>query len=401
METVKVLKDYRKLDHIKEIMRVNIIFFLFFMLSDSMDVFMPLFFKSHNQSATLYGGLQTVATVFRLIVIWLLAKPQMKTKKRILLGVFSLNIINFMMINVSAQYLTFYVFIMFIVTRTVLNMVMNPYLGRLLPNEYMGIGFGVRDVFLSAGCAAGLFVCGFLQKNLVYFTIYIITVFSILLALIVSMRFTNVEDIEDEDEEDEHLKGWSSVAPKMKVNFIIMLVIGCLVACGLEVHTYSAMIGNDFGVKAQNIYNLYASSVLITCVFSIIGGVIIDKFNSKLMYFLYTLICFMSVGVLCFKSPYAYAVSLIMLGIKGVLDNVEQTYLFKAYKAYDMEKLYSIESIIETVLSIVTPILFGYLYDFNFNIMLLSGLGCLLIATVCSMGIVDINKQEKESKDNA
>jgi|GEM_PF-5075889 len=44
METVKVLKDYRKLDHIKEIMRVNIIFFLFFMLSDSMDVFMPLFF---------------------------------------------------------------------------------------------------------------------------------------------------------------------------------------------------------------------------------------------------------------------------------------------------------------------------------------------------------------------
>lgn len=63
METFKVLKDYRKLDHIKEIMRVNIIFFLFFMLSDSMDVFMPLFFKSHNQSATLYGGLQTVATV--------------------------------------------------------------------------------------------------------------------------------------------------------------------------------------------------------------------------------------------------------------------------------------------------------------------------------------------------
>lgn len=392
-KTRELLIKYKELKHIKEIMKVNLVFFLFFMLSDSMDVFMPLFFKNHSIPAIFYGGLQTITTVFKLMVIWLLSKPQMKAKRIILTSFIGLNMLNFMAIFFDYQHITIFVFAMFIITRTVLNIIMNPYLGRLLPNEYMGIGFGIRDVFLSAGCALGLLICGYLQNNLMLFGIYIIVVFVMILFLILTMNFMNVEDLDEEgEEEDEPLMGWTNISPRMKVNFIIMLVIGCLISCGLEVHTYSAMIGDDLGIKAQNIYNLYASSVIITAVFSIIGGVIIDIVNSKLMYFLYTFICFISVLVLCFKTPYAYAASLLMLGIKGVLDNVEQTYLFKGYKAYDMEKLYSVNSVISTVLNVITPLFFGYLYDYSFDVMLASGLGCLLVAMIFSLGIVDINR---------
>lgn len=392
-KTRELLIKYKELKHIKEIMKVNLVFFLFFMLSDSMDVFMPLFFKNHSIPAIFYGGLQTITTVFKLIVIWLLSKPQMKAKRIILTSFIGLNMLNFMAIFFDYQHITIFVFAMFIITRTVLNIIMNPYLGRLLPNEYMGIGFGIRDVFLSAGCALGLLICGYLQNNLMLFGIYIIVVFVMILFLILTMNFMNVEDLDEEgEEEDEPLMGWINISPRMKVNFIIMLVIGCLISCGLEVHTYSAMIGDDLGIKAQNIYNLYASSVIITAVFSIIGGVIIDIVNSKLMYFLYTFICFISVLVLCFKTPYAYAASLLMLGIKGVLDNVEQTYLFKGYKAYDMEKLYSVNSVISTVLNVITPLIFGYLYDYSFDVMLASGLGCLFVAMIFSLGIVDINR---------
>lgn len=392
-KTRELLIKYKELKHIKEIMKVNLVFFLFFMLSDSMDVFMPLFFKNHSIPAIFYGGLQTITTVFKLIVIWLLSKPQMKAKRIILTSFIGLNMLNFMAIFFDYQHITIFVFAMFIITRTVLNIIMNPYLGRLLPNEYMGIGFGIRDVFLSAGCALGLLICGHLQNNLMLFGIYIIVVFVMILFLILTMNFMNVEDLDEEgEEEDEPLMGWINISPRMKVNFIIMLVIGCLISCGLEVHTYSAMIGDDLGIKAQNIYNLYASSVIITAVFSIIGGVIIDIVNSKLMYFLYTFICFISVLVLCFKTPYAYAASLLMLGIKGVLDNVEQTYLFKGYKAYDMEKLYSVNSVISTVLNVITPLIFGYLYDYSFDVMLASGLGCLFVAMIFSLGIVDINR---------
>lgn len=392
-KTRELLIKYKELKHIKEIMKVNLVFFLFFMLSDSMDVFMPLFFKNHSIPAIFYGGLQTITTVFKLMVIWLLSKPQMKAKRIILTSFIGLNMLNFMAIFFDYQHITIFVFAMFIITRTVLNIIMNPYLGRLLPNEYMGIGFGIRDVFLSAGCALGLLICGYLQNNLMLFGIYIIVVFVMILFLILTMNFMNVEDLDEEgEEEDEPLMGWINISPRMKVNFIIMLVIGCLISCGLEVHTYSAMIGDDLGIKAQNIYNLYASSVIITAVFSIIGGVIIDIVNSKLMYFLYTFICFISVLVLCFKTPYAYAASLLMLGIKGVLDNVEQTYLFKGYKAYDMEKLYSVNSVISTVLNVITPLIFGYLYDYSFDVMLASGLGCLFVAMIFSLGIVDINR---------
>ena len=392
-KTRELLIKYKELKHIKEIMKVNLVFFLFFMLSDSMDVFMPLFFKNHSIPAIFYGGLQTITTVFKLMVIWLLSKPQMKAKRIILTSFIGLNMLNFMAIFFDYQHITIFVFAMFIITRTVLNIIMNPYLGRLLPNEYMGIGFGIRDVFLSAGCALGLLICGYLQNNLMLFGIYIIVVFVMILFLILTMNFMNVEDLDEEgEEEDEPLMGWINISPRMKVNFIIMLVIGCLISCGLEVHTYSAMIGDDLGIKDQNIYNLYASSVIITAVFSIIGGVIIDIVNSKLMYFLYTFICFISVLVLCFKTPYAYAASLLMLGIKGVLDNVEQTYLFKGYKAYDMEKLYSVNSVISTVLNVITPLIFGYLYDYSFDVMLASGLGCLFVAMIFSLGIVDINR---------
>lgn len=392
-KTRELLIKYKELKHIKEIMKVNLVFFLFFMLSDSMDVFMPLFFKNHSIPAIFYGGLQTITTVFKIMVIWLLSKPQMKAKRIILTSFIGLNMLNFMAIFFDYQHITIFVFAMFIITRTVLNIIMNPYLGRLLPNEYMGIGFGIRDVFLSAGCALGLLICGYLQNNLMLFGIYIIVVFVMILFLILTMNFMNVEDLDEEgEEEDEPLMGWINISPRMKVNFIIMLVIGCLISCGLEVHTYSAMIGDDLGIKAQNIYNLYASSVIITAVFSIIGGVIIDIVNSKLMYFLYTFICFISVLVLCFKTPYAYAASLLMLGIKGVLDNVEQTYLFKGYKAYDMEKLYSVNSVISTVLNVITPLIFGYLYDYSFDVMLASGLGCLFVAMIFSLGIVDINR---------
>ena len=96
----------------------------------------------------------------------------------------------------------------------------------------------------------------------------------------------------DDDDAEKTLKSWRDIPKRMKVNFVIIVAIGCLIACGLEIHTYSAMIGEDFGVKAQNIYNLYASSVIITAVFSIGGGIIIDRVNSKIMYLAYILVCF-------------------------------------------------------------------------------------------------------------
>ena len=60
-----------------------------------------------------------------------------------------------------------------------------------------------------------------------------------------------------------------------------------------------------------------------------------------------------------------------------------------------MEKLYSVNTIIQMILAIVSPMVFGFLYDVNFNLMLMAGIVCLAAAMVVSFGIVDINKQNR------
>ena len=68
-KTKDELVKYRKLKYYRDIMKINIIFFLFFMLSDSMEIFIPLYFKKNGLSAVTYGSLQSVTTILRMAVI--------------------------------------------------------------------------------------------------------------------------------------------------------------------------------------------------------------------------------------------------------------------------------------------------------------------------------------------
>ena len=88
-----------------------------------------------------------------------------------------------------------------------------------------------------------------------------------------------------------------------------------------------------------------------------------------------------------FGNVYAYALSLVLLGFKGVFDNVEQTYFFKLYKEYDMERLYSANAIIQMVLSFAAPVVFGWLYDVSYTLMVTVGVGFMIAALLCSLGI--------------
>jgi len=290
----------------------------------------------------------------------------------------------------------FYIFVAFAASRTILNMTLNPYLARLLPNEFMGIGFGIRDVFLSLGCACGLFISGFLSNSILVFSIYLAVVAGLLLIIILRTKMREIKEIEEdeENEEEENLANFKNMPTRLKVNFVLLVFIGMFILFGLTVLDYQTMIGDDIGIEVQSIYNLYSSSVIITAIFSIIGGVIIDRFESKKLYLAYTATCFVSCFILIFQNIYVYASSLFLLGLKGVLDNVEQTYFFKVYKNYDMEKLYSVNTILQMVLSFIAPILFGWLYDWNYEYMIIIGSGFLVIAMVLCLGILEEEKAE-------
>jgi len=396
MNVKKELKQFKELAYFKDIMKINWIFFLFFMLSDSLDVFFPLYIKEHQVPAVYYGLLETGVDIVRMGLIWLMAKPTMKSKKRILVFIMATNVVNFCLVSMDNVPFVFYIFVAFAASRTILNMTLNPYLARLLPNEFMGIGFGIRDVFLSLGCACGLFISGFLSNSILVFSIYLAVVAGLLLIIILRTKMREIKEIEEdeENEEEENLANFKNMPTRLKVNFVLLVFIGMFILFGLTVLDYQTMIGDDIGIEVQSIYNLYSSSVIITAIFSIIGGVIIDRFESKKLYLAYTATCFVSCFILIFQNIYVYASSLFLLGLKGVLDNVEQTYFFKVYKNYDMEKLYSVNTILQMVLSFIAPILFGWLYDWNYEYMIIIGSGFLVIAMVLCLGILEEEKAE-------
>lgn len=374
------------------------IFLLFFMLSDSIDVYVPLYIKSNNLPAVSYGILQSVTVVLRMLIIWLLAKPKIKTKKKIILMALIINIANFLLVTSDFKLLYFYVLITIIATRTLVNTIFNPYLARLLPNEYMGIGFGIRDIFLSSGCAVGLFITGRLTLlPEIYFILFIVICLILIIILILLTPMKEIHELEKQEikEEKKH-NFWIDLPKKMRINFIVLCIVGILLSLGLAVQGYMPMIGEVVGITAQNIYNLFSTSVIITAVFSLVGGLIIDKYNQKYLYIIYILVCLFSIGILLVRSPIVYAISLIFLGIKGVFDNVEQTYFFKAYKKYDMERLWAINSILQMILSLIAPIIFGYLYDIDYSLMICIGTFMIVMAFALSFNILNLTKFKTE-----
>ena len=46
----------------------------------------------------------------------------------------------------------------------------------------------------------------------------------------------DTDDSEDDDGAEKTLKSWRDIPKRMKVNFVIIVAIGCLIACGLEIH---------------------------------------------------------------------------------------------------------------------------------------------------------------------
>ena len=135
-------------------------------------------------------------------------------------------------------------------------MTLNPYLARLLPNEFMGIGFGIRDVFLSLGCACGLFISGFLSNSILVFSIYLAVVAGLLLIIILRTKMREIKEIEEdeEDEEEENLTNFKNMPTRLKVNFVLLVFIGMFILFGWLYdwnYEYMIIIGSGFLVIAM------------------------------------------------------------------------------------------------------------------------------------------------------
>ena len=140
------------------------VFFLYFMISDSIDIVIPLYFKKLDINMGLYGGLLSFTKVMRALVIIPISMWSIK-KKMNCLKIWLLVDMAVMLIflNRLPTLIVLAGLSMVIITTSVLNVILNPLLGKEAGKEHVGKVFGIRDVFLYAGCFLGLFIVGVIK----------------------------------------------------------------------------------------------------------------------------------------------------------------------------------------------------------------------------------------------
>lgn len=395
------IKDFFKLKNMPVMIRIYILFFLFFLLSDSLDVFIPLYFKQQGKSVVGYGALQSVTTILRIIAVNSIAGPRNRMKKQILLFVMLLNVVNIAAFTFVQSMLLFYlVFGLLMVTRSIFNAVLNPALAKSLPETYLGMGFGVRDVFLNLGSAVGLFISGFLtsrfQSEAMFLFIGICCVLLVISILRLKRELSpaSLPDLMDEKAglpakaQETFLK----LPKRLQINFITVCVIGVCISLGTSVQSYMPYIGADMGFQESSVYYLFSSSVVITALFSVAGGVIIDKCNKKALYFVYVIICLLCVLLLLFPFKAAFIGSLFLLSIRGVLDNIEQTYFFDYFRGYHIDSLWARNATVLMLTGAAAPALTGVVMAYSQTLTAGISLGLLLLAFLACLNLRSVHR---------
>lgn len=400
MKTIKrfilSLSDAQK----KSLLNLYVIFFVFFLISDCLDVFVPLYFVENNLSLIGLGIVQSLTLGLRFVFILILSKQKNQLRKWWLLLILIVNSSSILITVLwLSEYYFYFVMILLLATRSAINVVFNPAVARLVTKENLGIGFGIRDIFLNLGSCIGLLLAGWLtiyhSQNI--FIMFIFIGYIILMLLI--WRFysfynknnsdkTDEQEVQEEDKKGSFKQLFLSLVKKHKPDFYYICFSSCLISLGMIVlSNYMPIYGNALNINANNIYILFSSSVFVTALLSLVGGIIIDKYSKKLLYQLYILLCLISTALLLPNSKALFVISLILLSIRGVLDNIEQAYFFELNAEEDIEKLWAVLSMLNMFVSFAGPIILGYIIESSMRTALTVSITILFVALLLSFGL--------------
>lgn len=377
----------------KQVLYINFIFFIFFMISDSLDIFIPLLFKSRGFSVVAYGSFQSITVILRMIIIIVIANSSFKIKKRVLMATLGLNAIGIFIYQGVESELYFYCFFaVLVITRSIVNITLNPTLASLVPTEHLGKVFGIRDVFLNTGSVVGLILTGYLTKQVGYGGYYVFVFISFMVLIVFSwlLKIKTKEipiiDTKDDLNEEPHTqisKKEAFFKLKDKKNYVIFCMIGVLICIGNGIQSYYPIIGSNRGIVDNQIYLLFSGSLFITSVFSMLGGIIIDKYNKKKLYCLYVLSCLVSVMILLPSFKSTFVISLAIIGVIGVLDNVHQVYFFEYFAEDNIDLLWAINGSLQMGIGFIIPICTGLLLEKSFQYTILFSSIAYFLAFVC------------------
>ncbi len=149
----KIINKRNYFMHINKItISINMLFFFYFMIHDSLEITMPLFFEKYKINIVYLGILISISKILRSIIIIPISNIRMDKKIKILYFVLFTNILlNVFSIILRNVYLILFYFLFFLISTSVFNVIINPILAINTPEDKLGITFGIRTYFYILG----------------------------------------------------------------------------------------------------------------------------------------------------------------------------------------------------------------------------------------------------------
>lgn len=390
-------KDIISLDKITLI--IIIIFFCYFMIEDSLNIVIPLFFKEQKINIVLYGTLLAFTRVIRAVIVIPISFQTIYKKFTILKTILILDIIILLsFIKTSSQVIIFAGFCILIITTSVINVILNPILGAQAKGR-IGIVFGIRDTFLYAGCFLGLLITGTI-KDLPNGTNIIWIFYSCIFAII----FLEIHKLEEKIKD----KPWIETPKEKKTNkqkkskkqivgfnkdlmyyIIVVFILGIAGAYS----SYLPLIALDKGIKENSIFYIFSSSTLITAILAIVGGLAIDRFNKKKLFQLNILILIVILALFSANNKIIFISALIISGLATALDNVLNAYVFANFSENEVNRFWGIIGSVSLASFSLGTFLGGLVYELNYRYLFAFAIALNVIGLILSLKLKDVERK--------
>ncbi|EJT5932282.1 MFS transporter [Clostridium perfringens] len=395
------------------IIKINILFLLFFMSYDSMTVTIPLYINNLKVGVSYYGTIMAITLIIRGLIAIPISHLEISNKFKILNFVMLINLLTLIILMLVENFiLTFLGFIVFLSSVSVLNVIVNPILASISPKDNYGISFGIRDIFLFSGSAIGLFITGIIKKLSDYQNIFlfnlILLIFIIILIFIIKRDFENLNFYKEKSKslnENNSSKQNLNIKEKLKKNlsfikndknFIYYCIVCSLLTIATTGLTYIPLIAKEYNISEQNIYNAMSTSLIISALLSILGGKIIDKNNKKKVYLLYIFMLFISYICFGLNNKGLFLLGMFIYSLTVALDNISQVYFFSIFENNIADKYFGIISSLTLIIGSISRQISGYIWDINFNyIIQISTLLMFITLIISYFKLNEINEEPK------
>lgn len=381
----------------KAILVIYVIFFLYFLIEDSLGVMVPLFFEERNIRIVLYGTLLSFTKIVRAIIVVPISMQSVKNKMRCLKVTLLLDIfILIVLMNVKSTIVVFSGFSILFITTSIINVILNPLLGTKADKDHIGIIFGIRDAFLYAGCFLGLVIIGAIKTvsgntNVVWIFYGCILGVIFFSACILEKNVLNEKAIHSETghKEEEKTK-IAGISKDLAYYLVILFILGVGGACV----SFVPLAATDAGLKVNNIFYIFSTSTLFSALLSITGGITIDRFNKKFLFqadiVLFVLILLMySSG-----NRWILMIAIMISGISTALDNASNIYVFTNYSEKEVNRFWGIIGSINLISFSIGTFLCGIIYEINYRFLFLFGIVLNVIGLFMSLKLKNIEKNK-------